>query len=213
MHFSFKYIFILVATFAFGCSDSNNGESTIEELADEPTGQEPEILDEVSELSPLQIGREIALNTKAVLGRNLMQAINSNGTEYAINFCSTKAISLTDSAGLSLNAKIKRVSDKTRNPNNSANKEELAYIEATKLALSQKKEPNPQLRTLGDKHIGYYPILTNQMCMQCHGKTKTEVLPKTLLKLESLYPNDQATGYGINELRGIWVVEMDKKSK
>lgn len=209
MHFSFKYIFILTALSAFSCSDSNNSKSAIEQVVNEST--EKENLKNITSSSPIKTGQEIALNTKGILGRNLMNAINTKGTEHAITFCSTKAIPLTDSTGLSLNAKIKRVSDKSRNPNNKANKKELEYIEATKLVLSQNKVPKPQLTTVGDKQVGYYPILTNQMCMQCHGQAQTEVLPKTLLKLESLYPNDQATGYGINELRGIWVVEMDEK--
>jgi hypothetical protein len=180
-------------------------------LTDEQTPLEEEKSDTTQTSSPIQAGQKIAFKTKAVLSRNLMNAINTKGTEHAISFCSTRAIPLTDITVLSLNAKIKRVSDKTRNSNNRPNKEELAYIEATKLALLQKKKVKPQLRTVGDKQVGYYPILTNRMCMQCHGQANTEVLPETLLKLTSLYPNDQATGYGINELRGIWVVEMDKK--
>ena len=33
---------------------------------------------------------------------------------------------------------------------------------------------------------------------------------KTLAKINQLYPNDKATGYDVNQLRGIWVVEMTK---
>ena len=49
------------------------------------------------------------------------------------------------------------------------------------------------------------------MCLQCHGQLKTEILPETLSKINKLYPNDLATGYKIDELRGIWDVEMKKK--
>jgi hypothetical protein len=49
------------------------------------------------------------------------------------------------------------------------------------------------------------------MCLQCHGKPGTDISEATTAKLRQLYPNDKATGYGINELRGIWVVEMNKK--
>ena len=49
------------------------------------------------------------------------------------------------------------------------------------------------------------------MCMQCHGKINTEIKAQTLKKINDLYPNDLAVGYEVNLLRGIWVVEMDKK--
>jgi mono/diheme cytochrome c family protein len=165
----------------------------------------------VSETSSIDKGQEIAMQTKATLGKNLLEAINTKGTENAVSFCSTRAIPLTDSMSLALNAKIKRVSDKNRNPSNAANKAELAYIEAMKSALSQNKDLKPLITRIGDKDVGYYPILTNQMCLQCHGQSKTEILPKTALKIGTLYPQDKATGYKLNELRGIWVVEMDKK--
>lgn len=160
---------------------------------------------------PMEVGKNIAMQTKGVLGKNLLEAINSKGTENAISFCSTKAIPLTDSMSLYLNALIKRVSDKNRNPQNKANTTELAYIEASKSAISQGKTPKPELTEIGDKLVGYYPIMTDKMCLQCHGQVKTEVLPNTLSRLRKLYPNDLALGYKINELRGIWVVEMDKK--
>jgi len=51
------------------------------------------------------------------------------------------------------------------------------------------------------------------MCMQCHGKANEEILPETLTKLTKFYPADKAQGYDINELRGIWVVEMNKRLK
>ena len=165
----------------------------------------------ISNLSPIEMGQNIALKTKGVLGKNLQEAIKSKGTENAISFCSTRAIHLTDSMATSLNAIIKRVSDKHRNSENKASKVELSYIEATKLAIAQGKTPKPQLTVLENKQIGYYPILTNKMCMQCHGQLKTEILPKTLSKINKLYPNDLATGYKIGELRGIWVVEMEEK--
>lgn len=162
-------------------------------------------------LSPLEAGQEIALKTKGVLGKNLLKALNAKGTEEALSFCSTRAIPLTDSMSIALNAHIKRVSDNNRNPDNAANENELAYITATKAAIAKGEKPTPQLITTDDKHIGYYPIMTNQMCLQCHGVPVSDIKPSTLTKIKEHYPNDLATGYGIDQLRGIWVVEMDKE--
>lgn len=172
--------------------------------------QEKQKYHSILNLSPIDIGQEIALKTKGILGKNLLEALNTKGTEGALAFCSTRAIPLTDSMALALNAKIKRVSDNNRNPDNKANEAELAYINATKERIAKGEKPTPQLTTRESKLIGYYPIMSNQMCLQCHGKAGTEISQSTLSKIDSLYPNDLATGYGSDELRGIWVIEMDK---
>lgn len=161
-------------------------------------------------LSPMEQGKEYALATKSVLGKNLMGQINTNGTDAALTFCNTKAIHLTDSMANAQGVNIKRVSDKNRNPNNAANAEELAYITEAKTILMNGGEIKPHLTETESGYIGYYPILTNQMCLQCHGQKETQVKTSTLELLSQKYPGDLATGYGENELRGIWVVEWDK---
>lgn len=163
------------------------------------------------DISPIEQGKKLAVQTKGVLGKNLLNAINTKGTEGALEFCSTKAIHLTDSMATKLNAHIKRVSDKNRNPNNNANEDELAYILKSKELLAQGNEIKPQLTEQENKYIGYYPIMTNQMCMQCHGEVETQIKSNTLAKIKEIYPADKATNYKENELRGIWVVEFDKK--
>lgn len=165
-----------------------------------------------SEMSPLERGKSMAMKTKKVLGKNLMQAINEKGTVGALSFCSTKAIQLTDSMGEELKASIKRVSDKNRNPANEASASELAYIAESKTRLASGKDPKPQLLEKGDRYIGYYPIISNQMCLQCHGKKDSDITIETQSKIAELYPKDKAFGYQSNEIRGIWVVEMQKKN-
>lgn len=161
-------------------------------------------------LSPMEQGKEYALATKSVLGKNLMGQINANGTDAALTFCNEKAIHFTDSMSMHQGVKIKRVSDKNRNPNNAASTSELAYIMEAKSILDKGGEIKPQLIESETMYVGYYPILMNQMCMQCHGQKETQVKPSTLELISQKYPNDLATGYGDNELRGIWVVEWGK---
>lgn len=160
-------------------------------------------------ISYIEKGKKLALSTKSILGKNLKGAIKRNGTSAAISFCNTRAITLTDSMSQELNAQIKRVSDQPRNPENIANALELEYILNRKQALKEGKSIAPQLQKVDGKMIGYYPITTSKMCLQCHGTPHVNIQPDVQKKLKSLYPNDAATGYGANELRGIWVVEMD----
>lgn len=161
--------------------------------------------------SPLEAGKAIAMRTQSVLGASLKEAINTKGADYALSFCSTSAIALTDSMGFAQNAKIKRVSDKNRNPKNKANPTELAFIHATKEALQQDLDVQPKLISTDTSYVGLYPILSSEMCLQCHGKPLQDVKENTLAKIRQLYPDDLAVDYKSKELRGIWVVEMKKK--
>ena len=154
------------------------------------------------------IGLEYALETKKVLGKNLMEAIQQKGTLEALTFCNSQAIPLTDSMSTKYNASIKRVSDKNRNPNNIANSEELNYIAQFKKAVASKQEIKPVVIEKGDKIQFYYPIETNTMCLQCHGK---QIKPEVQRQVLKLYPKDLAVGYNENEVRGIWSITFDKK--
>lgn len=155
-------------------------------------------------------GLKYALTTKAVLGKNLMGTIQKKGTLEALEFCNVRAYPLTDSMAVVHNASIKRVSDKPRNQKNEANNEELEYIETFKNLLSEKKEINPIVKESdNDVHV-YYPIITNTMCLQCHGKIETNIKPDILKSLTLLYPEDKAKGYSENQVRGIWNVSFKR---
>ena len=155
------------------------------------------------------IGLEYALSTKKILGQNLMGTIQKEGTLAALNFCNIKAMPLTDSMATKLNAFIKRVSDKPRNPKNKANNEELTYINKYKKQVSLNLEVKPTIIEKGGKVQFYYPITTNSMCLQCHGDSKS-IDPEVRRKTLSLYPNDMAYDYAENQVRGIWSIEFDK---
>ena len=155
-------------------------------------------------------GLKYALSTKAVLGKNLMGTIQKKGTLDALAFCNEKAYPLTDSMSVVHNASIKRVSDKPRNQNNLANKKELAYINSFKNDIKNNTEPKPIVDVLDDKVQVYYPITTNAMCLQCHGKPEQDIKRPILSSLAKLYPKDKATGYNINQVRGIWTIVFDK---
>lgn len=155
-------------------------------------------------------GLKYALSTKAVLGKNLMGTIQKKGTLEALEFCNVKAYPLTDSMSVVHNATIKRVSDKPRNQENQANNKELAYINSFKKDIKNKIEPKPIVDQVANKVHVYYPITTNAMCLQCHGKPEQDIKKPTLSKLTSLYPQDKATGYTVNEVRGIWSITFDK---
>lgn len=155
-------------------------------------------------------GMQMAQATKAELGKNLMGQIQKNGVIAALDFCNIQAMPLTDSMSVAHKANIRRVTDKPRNPKNKANAVELQHIETFKNQIASGKEPKPIITTMGEEVKFYYPIVTNSMCLKCHGTPGKELETLTLSNILKHYPNDKATGYGENEVRGIWSIEFER---
>ncbi|WP_299392142.1 DUF3365 domain-containing protein [uncultured Gelidibacter sp.] len=204
-------IAIVVATF-FSCNqDKKSKYISVEKKIEQPKVQEKiPTLTNVDTLSYADRGLKYALNTQAVLGNNLMKAIESSGTSGALTFCNIKAYPLTDSMAKLEKVNLKRITDKPRNPDNQANAAELEHIETYKEIIANQELPNPVISESGGKVLVYYPILTNSMCLQCHGKPNKNIASSTLSKLKILYPEDKAIGYGVNEVRGLWSVTFNK---
>ncbi|PKR79811.1 hypothetical protein CW751_13355 [Brumimicrobium salinarum] len=210
-----KKLTLLFIPFLFAaCSENqiNDEESQKNNTADSLAKVKQEVQkEEIKKYEDL--GFKYATTTKATLGKNLMGAISSGGTEHALSFCNVQAIPLTDSMSREHNATISRVSDKPRNQNNAANAKELEEIEFYKTQIAEGKsgkEIQPHVEIKENKVHFYYPIITNEMCLQCHGTKNEEVKPATLAMLSEMYPEDQATGYKTNEVRGIWSIVFEK---
>jgi len=75
--------------------------------------------------------------------------------------------------------------------------------------LADKQEIKPVVLEKGNKIQFYYPIETNTMCLQCHGKPE-QINPEVRAKTLQLYPKDLAIGYSENEVRGIWSITFKK---
>lgn len=158
--------------------------------------------------TPAEIGMEYALNTKKQLGKNLMGAIQKKGTLEAFKFCNVRAYPITDSMAMAQNATIKRVSDKPRNPKNQANSKELDIIEKFKKAVAAGNDYKPVTQIENGQHKVYYPIVTNSMCLQCHGVPDKDIQPDVFATINDLYPADKAKGYDVKQVRGMWAIEF-----
>lgn len=159
-----------------------------------------------------ETGLEIARSTQKVLGKNLMGKMQNEGPLGALQFCNENAYPLTDSMATVHKAKIKRVSDKARNPINQANQEELKHIAYFKEKVEAQEDYGPILIENSDLSKFYYPIVTNDMCLKCHGKAGEDINPEVVSILKERYPTDAATGYKTNEVRGIWSIVLKNNS-
>ena len=59
--------------------------------------------------------------------------------------------------------------------------------------------------TEGGKSLFRYmkAIPAGELCLTCHGK---ELAPDLAAKLRELYPDDQATGFSLGEIRGAFTI-------
>ncbi|WP_310993891.1 Tll0287-like domain-containing protein [Aequorivita marina] len=155
-------------------------------------------------------GMEIAKATQAALGKNLMGQVKKNGVIAALEFCNIEAMPITDSMATAHKAQIKRVTDKARNPENQANTTQLQYIEDFKKQVAAGGEVQPIVIEKEEVTEFYAPIITNAMCLKCHGTPEKELESLTLNKINELYPHDAATGYSVNEVRGMWSIQFSQ---
>ncbi|MEO8774310.1 MAG: DUF3365 domain-containing protein [Gelidibacter sp.] len=209
---SFFFVIAIVSFSFFGCGkDKNSNYVSVDKKVETEIIKEKALLPTpMDTLAYAERGLKYALSTQALLGKNLMQAIQKDGTLGALSFCNENAYPLTDSMAVLHHAGLKRVSDKPRNQDNQANAEELEHIETFKQIIANKELPNPIVKDSDTQVQVYYPILTNAMCLQCHGKPNKNITSSTLKQLTLLYPKDKAIGYAVNEVRGIWSVTFDK---
>ena len=156
-------------------------------------------------------GLQYAMAVQATLGKTLQQKIKEEGTLGAIEFCNLNALSITDSLSREFGVTISRITDRPRNQKNRAHEEEMKYISSYREDLAEGHTPEG-LVTPGDSAIHvYYPIVTNNLCLQCHGTPESEISPEVYGKLQELYPEDRAIAYAPGELRGLWKVSFPEE--
>jgi hypothetical protein len=168
-----------------------------------PAGTE---LDAESYIRYLSEGSEVSAQTQAVLLANVSGAMKQGGSVYAVEFCNLKASGITDSLNARWNCIIQRVSDQNRNPENNLETETDRKMWDHFVALHHDGAIHDTVVTEKGHAVYYKPILTAMpACLQCHGHEQ-EIAPETLKKIHELYPKDPATGYALNDLRGLWKI-------
>ena len=153
-----------------------------------------------------QLGLDISNVSQMTLLKNVSTQIQNKGVDSAITFCNLNASTLIDNLSKKHNVTISRVSLKNRNPKNDLNElEQNLWNHYTTLWPRQ----NDTIITTQNKTTYYRPIAIGMpTCLKCHGQIK-EIGTNTLATIQTLYPNDKATGYQLNQLRGFWKIEFN----
>jgi hypothetical protein len=159
------------------------------------------------------VGQKASATLLQALGGNLKKHLKAGGPMAAFGFCSDNAYTLTEEVDRSLgdDVSVKRISLKYRNPANAPQGSEKAILESLQtLKANAVVLPKAVVEVVGDGTYKYYKplLISKEACLKCHGDLgKTSELAKAI---GARYPEDKATGYKMNDLRGAIVVTVKK---
>ncbi len=145
--------------------------------------------------------KSFAKTLKATLGAAIKAGDLSSGVEV----CSKQAPIIAES--LSTNGwQLSRTSFKPRNTKNMPNAWQVSVLDAFE---KQKADGKPVSEIAFSTHQGNQfqfvkAIPTSELCLKCHGKN---IEPSLRATINNLYPNDQATGFSLGDIRGAFVVQ------
>ncbi|MGL5018303.1 MAG: Tll0287-like domain-containing protein [Luteolibacter sp.] len=155
------------------------------------------------------IAREAAQEAFQQLTAELAKAIESGGPVAAIPVCSTKAQSLVSEVSCRRNVAMIRLSDRPRNPRQAAEGADLAAMTKFRDAIKRGQAATPLVEdsTAGATVVRLPVIASQPLCLKCHGSAE-DIAPETRAAILAVYPDDKATGYQLNDLRGIWRITV-----
>ncbi len=146
-----------------------------------------------------------------VFGRQLVtelkQGIKAGGAEHAIQVCRLKAPEIATSLSNEYEWDIGRTSLKIRNPQNEPDAWEQSVLQQFE-RRKQQGEAIAALEYFSDTEQGFRymkAIPTKGLCLTCHGTEIDETLTSTL---NEHYPNDEATGYKLGDIRGAFTLRQ-----
>lgn len=157
-----------------------------------------------------ELGKTIAQETFKTLSGNLKTALQEGGIPNAINYCTINAYPIVDSLSEVHHAEIRRTSFRYRNSENAPTKAESTQLEIYQTTFTTGEKLLPATSENKGVTTFYAPILTKPMCLNCHGVIGQNIDSTNYALIQSLYPEDKATGYAAGELRGMWSIAFRK---
>lgn len=136
------------------------------------------------------------------LRRVLAEKLQAGGVAAALPYCRPETFAAVDSLEKVLQASARRLSARPRNPANRA---------ALPAAALRPDTARQVARLSADLFTYQRPILlTDALCLRCHGTVGQDISAPDYALLQKAYPQDQATGYRLNDAMGVWRVELQR---
>ncbi|OOZ38005.1 hypothetical protein BOW52_09635 [Solemya elarraichensis gill symbiont] len=140
----------------------------------------------------------------------LKAAMSEGGAPHAIKVCNEKTAGIASDISAETGYNLGRVSLKNRNPDQAASGWNQTVLEEFEARLAN-GEPIDKLvfKTIVTQEDGSQEfrmmkaIPTGKVCLNCHG---SEIKDEVTMKLDELYPEDNARGFKEGDIRGAFVV-------
>jgi len=139
----------------------------------------------------------------------LVRAMKAGGPETAIALCNVAAPELAEQGSASSGWSLGRTALELRNPANAPD----AWERSVLLEFQDKINQGADAKTLehyetttedGERMFRYMKAIPTQgPCLTCHG---SNVSPSVKAKIAEFYPEDEATGFALGELRGAFTI-------
>ncbi|WP_026950603.1 Tll0287-like domain-containing protein [Algoriphagus mannitolivorans] len=159
-------------------------------------------------------GDSITQEAQQNLITKLQNAIAEKGIPGAVEYCKVNALPILEEVGKKHGVTVKRVSNRFRNPADQPDSDEAPILEAYEYNAENGLSIDPNLQKLENGEVLLYTkaiIIPGGLCLNCHGDPGKDISAETLQTLESLYPQDQAKGHKVGDLRGMWAVRFPKR--
>ncbi len=160
----------------------------------------------------LLLSRVVSKQLGEQLKSKLVDSLQSEGPISAISVCNFDAPNISNTLGENYELEVGRTSLKTRNPANQPDAwetKQLQWFESQlKSGVDVKSLEVHEVLTENNQEVFRYmkAIPVQEPCALCHGKN---IPPSVTNKIDTLYPEDQAKGYEIGELRGAFTVKIE----
>ena len=153
--------------------------------------------------------REITAKFGAELKSHLQSALIQGGPTEAISVCSEIAPDIARRFSKQTGWEIGRTALKYRNPNNAPDEWEKKILKKFQ-KQRQAGQPIKEMETSkvvnmnGKPYFRYMKAIpTKGVCVTCHGPS---IAPKVAAAIDKRYPNDQARGFTVGDVRGAFSI-------
>ncbi len=200
----FVWLSATVSVAALACGD--DGRSETPEPAPEPA---PEVAEaDPAEAAALERARQLAKAVGGGLKARLTDAMAESGPAGAVRVCAEEAQQITARA-IGEGEAAGRASTKLRNPENAGPGWVRTWLAAQG---DQAADAAPVAEVVDAEARVIVPIAVEGVCLTCHGAPEA-IAPEVTAVLTERYPEDEATGYEVGDLRGALWARVDVTSR
>lgn len=173
-------------------------------------GHQGHAMQAMSKEELVQGAKQTVMTMVGKMQETMKAAMQEGGPIKAIEVCNVKAPKAAAKMSEKSGYQISRTSLKLRNPNNAPDQWELDVLNK----FEERKAAGEDVATMAHAEIVEQEgkrvfrfmkaIPTQGQCLICHGG---EVAPEVEEKLSTLYPEDQARGFNMGDIRGAFTLK------